>query len=83
MLSLKDLTGAVLLLELLTLPTCLIKPAGTYLLKFKPPNIVYIISPRTQYSRKLRERGHPFVVPLCANNLSRFSFVNNCLFEYF
>ena len=45
--------------------------------------LYHILPPRTQYSHKLRERGHPFVLPLCANNMSRFSFVNNCLFKYF
>ena len=44
MLFLKDHTVMVLLLELRTLLTCLIKPAGTYLLKCKAVNIVYITS---------------------------------------
>jgi len=44
MLFLKYHTVMVLLLELRTLLTCLIKPAGTYLLKCKAVNIVYITS---------------------------------------
>jgi len=44
MLFLKDHTVMVLLLELRTLLTCLIKPPGTCLLKCKAVNIAYITS---------------------------------------
>jgi len=90
LLVLKDHNVMVLLLELRTftnLLTCLIKPAGTYLLKCKAVNIVYITSylPTPSITTSyVNEVTHLYPhSPHCVYNLFRFSFVNRCLFKYF
>ena len=73
----------VLLLELRTLLTCLIKPAGTYLLKCKAVNLVYITSylPTPSITTSYVNEGIHLYFHIY--NLFRFSFVNRCLFKYF